>query len=111
MHDGPAREVECTAPEQPAGRREHPVRDRCVDEEQPEPEEPDPRAEPHPVRDRTGDQAGVMIANIIWYAMNSSGGIVSASPGGASRATSARPAKSRLPIHLPVPANASEKAR
>jgi hypothetical protein len=53
--------------------------------------------------------AGVMTANIIWYAMYSRGGIVSASrPIGNSFVAVSSNAKSKFPIHLLSPPNASE---
>ena len=58
VHDRAAREVERAAAREPTRRREHPVRDRRVHEHDPEPDEPRPRAEPHPVGDRAGDQRG-----------------------------------------------------
>ena len=58
VHDGAAGEVERAAPEQPARRREHPVRDRRVHDDEPDPEEPEPRRELHAVGDRAGDQRG-----------------------------------------------------
>ncbi len=54
--------------------------------------------------------AGVMMAKVIWNAMNSKGGMVSASkPGGAFVIRSLSPTKSKFPITLPVPPNASVK--
>ena len=54
--------------------------------------------------------AGVMIANISWNAENDSGGIDSVPKPGRRDvfATSCIHARSKLPIHLPVPRNASE---
>ena len=69
VHDRAAREVERAASCEPTGRREHPVRDRRVHEHHPQAEEPDPRAEPHPVGDRPVMSAGVITTNIIWYTM------------------------------------------
>ena len=48
-----------------------------------------------------------MTANIIWYAMNSDGGIVNVSPGGGVLKFPSH-AKSKLPMYLFVPPNASE---
>ena len=55
VHDGATGEVERADPEQPARGREDPVRDRRVDEDRPESEEPCPGREPHAVRDRPGE--------------------------------------------------------
>ncbi|GIU88981.1 MAG: hypothetical protein KatS3mg010_2129 [Acidimicrobiia bacterium] len=59
--------------------------------------------------------AGVMTANIIWYAANTIGGNVNspnhstpAGSGGYIVATSLRPTKSKLPISDPSPPNANE---
>ena len=53
--------------------------------------------------------AGVMIANISWNAENDSGGIGNdPKPVAGTFATSCIHARSRLPIHFPVPWNASE---
>ena len=51
--------------------------------------------------------AGVITANIIWYAMYNDGGIVSASPCGAVLKCASH-AKSKFPIHLFVPPKAIE---
>jgi hypothetical protein len=54
-------------------------------------------------------RAGVMMANISWKAMNASGGIVSSSnPVGNTTFASRSHARSKLPIHLLSPLNASE---
>ena len=52
--------------------------------------------------------AGVMIANMSWKAMNVSGGIDSSNPVGDVAAASRNQARSRFPIHLLSPLNASE---
>ena len=54
-------------------------------------------------------RAGVMIANMSWNAMNESGGIVRPSnPVGNTVFASCSHARSKLPIHLLSPENASE---
>src|SRR5262249_61674491 len=50
--------------------------------------------------------AGVMMANIIWNARNTSGGIDRANPGGAARPAAPRPAQAEVPTHLLSPLNA-----
>ena len=52
--------------------------------------------------------AGVMIANMSWKARNTSGGIDSWKPVGDVLAASRNQARSRFPIHLLSPLNASE---
>ena len=53
--------------------------------------------------------AGVMIANISWNTENDSGGIGNApKPVAGTVATSRIHARSKLPIHFPVPWNARE---
>ena len=75
VHDGAAGEVERAPLEEPAVGREHPVRDRRVHEHRPQPDE-QTQAE-NRMRSAIAPviSAGVITANIIWYAMNDSGGI------------------------------------
>ena len=110
VHDGAAGEVERTPLEQPALGREHPVRDRRVDEHRPQPDEPDPRRTSHPVGDRAGDQRRRDDREHHLEAMNANGGIVSArSRWAASSPTSRHATRSRgCRCTSPVPPNASE---
>ena len=78
VHDRAAGEVERAAAEQPSGRREDPVRDRRVHDD-----DQIPRNQTHAencMRSAIAPviNAGVMTANIIWNAENDSGGIGSA---------------------------------
>ena len=75
MHDGAAREVERAQLRQPAAAPD-PVRDRGVDDDRPERDEGEVR--PKRMRSTIAPEisAAVMIANVPWYAMNSTCGIV-----------------------------------
>ena len=110
VHDGAAGEVERAAAEQPPGRREHPVRDRRVHEHRPQPDEPDPRRELHAVGDRAGDQRGRddREHHLERRERQRRDRHRAEAGRGDRRSTSSSNARSKLPIHLPVPPNASE---
>ena len=109
VHDGAAREVERAPLEQPARRREHPVRDGRVHEDRPRARGTTTHA-PNRMRSAIAPviSAGVMTANIIWYAMNSDGGIVSESPGGAVLQVAASTRSRGCRSSCSVPPKASE---
>ena len=110
VHDRAAGEVERAALEQPALGREDPVRDRRVHEDRPQTRGTTPRRAKR-MRSAIAPviSAGVITANIIWYAMNSSGGIVSdeARRRGRRRVVQPREVEVADPARS-VPPNASE---
>ena len=85
MHDGATGEVDgVQAARAEEAATPHPVRERAVDQERPEADEDEVAAEAHPIENAPAMSAGVMTANVIWKAMNSSGGIVGANAMGVS---------------------------
>lgn len=75
MHHRPAGEVEdrdrsAQRPVEEAALAPNHVGQRKVHDRHPEPREQQVRREPDALGDRATDQAGVMMANIIWKSMN-----------------------------------------
>ena len=75
VDDGAAGEIEHAERAEEAA-APHPMGDRGVDEDAPQPHEPHHRRELHAVGETAAGSAGVMMAKVIWNIMNTESGMV-----------------------------------